>query len=503
LQTKKEKKQLVYDFKGLSTPKKFRRAFNTSEFNSPVAMYTLGQVTKRKKQSTQLVVQMRQLVIPEVVQDGSTFRLEFPNNIEKGADRKLAAQLPDNALSDSAFEGGKNYQGAPIEKLELKNTDIREALRLVLNSTGYNVIMSEDVKGQVGSLSLSDTPWDQAFHLLLKMKGLGYVLQGNILQIAPVEVLLKEREQVDKQEETDPLKTVMLPISYAKAATLAPRAQPFLSKRGKVDVDERTNTILIRDVETVIKRIQKVISVLDTQPPSVSISAKFVELKKDFSRTLGLGKLTLAGQTSGISFGSPAAPATTPGFTADPQGTINLSAPKFAALNAIMKIGETDRQVKVLANPTITVQQGQQGSITQGKTTDIPQQSVGQGVVAAALSQSANLSLNVTPIVANDGSISLDTKLLQEIPQNIGNQLQKDTREIKTQIILKNGDTAVLGGIFSGSESDVNLGIPFLRNLPLLSFLFSSQTSVIEKNEVLIFITARILNPEAAFKQNL
>lgn len=503
LQTKKKARQLIYTFSGVSIPRNLRRAYDTREFNSPVAMYTLGRLKNRRVSLGQLVIQMRELVLPHVTQEGNILTLQFPDKVERVYDRKIATQLPETSLGRDAFEGGRTFLGQRIEKLELKNTDIAEALKLVLQSSGYNVIISDEVKGEVGNLSLSDTPWDQAFHLLLKMKGLGYVLRGNVLQIAPVAILQQERDLAEKQEETEPLRTVMIPVSYAKAATLAPRAQAFLSQRGKVDTDERTNTIIVRDVDAVIQRIQKVFNVLDTQPPSVSISAKFVEIKKDFSRALGLGQLTLSGQTSGVNFGSPQAPTTDAGFVVNPQGTINLSAPKFAALNATLKIGETDRKVQVLANPTITVQQGQKGSISQGKTTDIPQQSVGQGVVAAALSQSANLSLDVTPIVANDGSISLDTNLLQEIPQNIGNTLQKDTRQIKTQIILKNGDTAVLGGIFSGSESDVNLGLPLLRNLPILSFFFSSQTQVIERNEVLIFITARILNPESAFKQSL
>jgi type IV pilus assembly protein PilQ len=149
------------------------------------------------------------------------------------------------------------------------------------------------------------------------------------------------------------------------------------------------------------------------------------------------------------------------------------------------------------------VQQGQQGSIIQGKTTDVPQQAAGLGTVTTGLTQTANLSLNVTPIVSNDGSIALQTSLLQEIPQNSQTTLTKDTRSIKTQIILQNGDTAVLGGVFSGQEQDSNTGVPFLRNLPLLGALFSSQQTSIDQNEVLIFITARILNPESAFKQKI
>ncbi|MFM8313264.1 MAG: type II and III secretion system protein, partial [Deltaproteobacteria bacterium] len=160
-------------------------------------------------------------------------------------------------------------------------------------------------------------------------------------------------------------------------------------------------------------------------------------------------------------------------------------------------------KVKVLANPTITVQQGEKGSITQGnqQTLCVP---APMGGAAVCSTQVANLTLDVTPIVANDGSISLDTNLLNEIALPGGaTQLAKDTRQIKTQIILQNGDTAVLGGVFKGAETNVDSGTPFLRSLPLIGYLFSTKIDQAQKSEILIFITARILNPDSAFKQNI
>lgn len=498
-----QSKQITYVFDSTTAPKKLRRAFDTKEFSAPLALYTVTQVQKKRVPSVNLLLKMRDMLAPQVSLNGTEMVLEFNAVKKEVAKRGLASELPESCMGEDGFDGGKAYRGAPIQKLELKDTNVQEAIRLVLRASGYNVVMGEDVKGNIGSLSLENIPWDQAFHLILQMKKLGFVRRGNLVRIASLETLKSEQEALVKQEDLEPLKTALIPISYAKVGAISTRATPFLTKRGKVDMDERTNTLIVRDIESVITRIQKLFSFLDTQPPAVAISAKFVEIKKDYTKSLGLGSFNISGQTSGISFGQAQGSFSGPGFSATPQGAINISAPRFAALNARLIVGESEKKVKVLANPTITVQQGQAGSITQGKTTDVPQAIAGAGVATSSLTQTANLSLNVTPIVANDGSISLDTNLLQEIPQNSGSVLTKDTRQIKTQIILQNGDTAVLGGIFSGQEQDNNAGVPFLRNLPLLGYLFSSQQFQAENNEVLIFITARILNPETANKQKI
>ncbi|NBX81602.1 AMIN domain-containing protein [bacterium] len=503
--TNTNENKITYTFEKTRVPKNLKRAYDSKEFGSPVALYSLSQLGKKNNLTTRLVIKMRELMIPQVIASGSGVILQFPEKSKAVAQRSIAMILPDTSLGEDAFGGGKDYKGEPIDKLELKNTDVREALRLVLRSSGYNVVVSEEVKGTIGSLSLNNTPWDQAFHLILKMKKLGYVLQGNVVRVSSVETIKTEREEAEKQVEIEPLRTVLIPISYAKAQTLSQRAAPFLSKRGKVDIDDRSNTIIVRDVDGVITKLQKLFKVLDTQPPSISISAKFVELTKTFARTLGLGQITMSGRTAGIDFGAPSsAGGTGNGFLGNSTGgTINLTASRFASLNASLTLGESESKVKVLANPTITVQQGEKGNITQGnqQTLCVP---APMGGVPICSTQIANLTLDVTPIVANDGSISLDTNLLNEIPVFAPPaQLSKDTRQVKTQIILQNGDTAVLGGIFKGSETNTDSGTPFLRSLPLIGYLFSTKVDQTQKSEILIFITARILNPDSAFKQNI
>ncbi|NBT59425.1 hypothetical protein EBT16_11640, partial [bacterium] len=493
--------QWIYTFDKTSVSKKLRRAYETKEFKSPLVRYIFSQTLKRKVPTTKLVLQMRELVTPKVTKVANKLVFEFSG---AAPERLIASELPSSSLGEDAFESGAGYRGEPLEKLELKNTEVGEAIKLVLRSTGYNVVLGDDVKGNIGSLSLRNIPWDQALHIILQMKKLGFVRRGNIVRIASLDTLKFEQAELEKQEDLEPLKTVLLPVSYAKANTLAPRATPFLSKRGKIDVDDRTNTLIIRDSESIITRLQKLFSVLDTQPPMISISAKFLEVKKSFSRTLGLGSMSLAGQTSGINFGTAQPPLASPGLTAGASGgSINLSAPKFAALNAQLAVAENQNKAKTLSNPTIVVQQGQSGNITQGKTFNIPQALGLGGAVTTPLSVTANLTLTVTPVVANDGSISLDTNISDSTADTAGGGVTTSNRALRTQIILQNGDTAVLGGVTAGNETLTSGGIPFFKDLPLLGYLFGQKIEKTDQNEVLIFITARILNPDAAFKQTI
>ncbi|NDC24046.1 MAG: type IV pilus secretin PilQ, partial [Proteobacteria bacterium] len=494
--------------------KSLLRAYDTKEFKTPVAMYTLGRAKNKKKSELRLTVRLRDSVRPKIVNEENMLSMEFLNPTPKVAKRDVTSEplpLPEFSNGDS----NQVYTGAPLRKLELKGIDVREALRLITRFSGYNLILGEDVKGEIGSLSLENVPWDQALNLVLQTKKLGYVRHGNILRVATLQALTEEKEDKLKQEAAallvEPLKTVFIPISFAKASDLQARAERFVSSRGTVDIDARTNMLIIRDTQAVINRLQKIFTVLDTPPTAVSISAKFVEAKKEFSRALGLGAFNLTGRTSGIDFGQSGGDTTTveatalPGFGASSAGAnINISAPDFAALTAQISLAEAEQKVKVLANPTIIVQQGETGTIRQNLETQVVQASAGSATVTSGLTQNAELKLEVAPIVTNDGSLLLTTQLQQDIPlAGASGQLKKDSRTVNTKIILDNGDTAVLGGIYSFQETNSDEGVPFLKNLPLLGYLFSAKGKNITQNEILVFVTGRILNGEQAFKQNM
>ncbi|MFM8270292.1 MAG: secretin N-terminal domain-containing protein [Pseudomonadota bacterium] len=503
--SKKKQNQLIYVFEKTSLPKKLRRIYDTKEFRSSILSYKMMSAVNKKIPTATLQVQMREFAVPKTVRLDNKLVFEFEDKTKSNPERFLASALPSSSFGDNSFDSERGYTGEPIEKLELKNTDVSEAIKLVMRSSGYNVVLSDDVKGNIGSLSLQNTPWDQALHIILQMKKLGFIRKGNMVRIGTLDSLKHEQEEVQKQENLEPLKTVLIPVSYAKAATLAPRATPFLSSRGKVDIDDRTNTLIIRDAESVISRIQKLLNLLDVQPPMISISAKFLKVDKSFTRILGLGSMSMAGQTTGINFGTAQPPTVGgAGFSAGINGgLINLSAPKFAALNAQLIIAETQNKVKTLSHPNVVVQQGQAATITQGKTINIAQALGMNGAVTTPLSVTANLNLTVTPVVANDGSISLDANISDSDANNQSGTVTSFNRSLTTKIILQNGDTAVLGGVATGEEKNTDSGVPFLKDLPLLGYLFGQKAESVTQSEVLIFITARLLNPESAFKQKI
>ncbi len=352
-------------------------------------------------------------------------------------------------------------------------------------------------------MSLENIPWDQAFALVLQSKKLGYIRQGNVLRVATLTSLKQEKEAELASEQAkirvEPLKTVLVPISYAKASELAPQARNFLTDRGTLDIDARTNTIIVKDIEKVVTRVQKLFAALDSQPPRVAISAKIVEIKRTYSKQIGINTLAFGSNTSGLNLGENLVmPAGTAGF-----GTTTISAPAFASLNATFQLGETDSKVKILANPQVSVVANRSATVSQSFSFFITNNVIAGGVVQPSQQQvTTNLTLEVTPIVAGDGSIFLTVNAKNEIPQVAGNSFTIDGRNISTQILLENGDTAVMGGVFQSTVSEATTGMPPFSQIPLLGYFFSQHNDSNNQNEIFMFLTAKITNAEESFKRS-
>lgn len=507
-------KQVVVLFDNTTTPHRLQRAYDTTEFKSPVAMFTLLQMPKKRKKDplTKLIIQLREDKLPKISEGGGTLVFEFPAADGNYAKRSVATEDKDTSTEENIYSGEQVFTGAPIRRLEIKNSDVQDVLRFLAKSSGYNIVIGEDVSGKVGTLSLENLPWDQAFALVLQSKKLGYVRQGNVLRIGTLAALKAEKLDAADNEtakiKAEPLQTVLIPISYAKASSLTPRAKTFLTDRGSVDVDDRSNTIIVHDVRRSIERLQKLFSVLDTQPPMVSVSARFVEVSTNWTRDISPG-LGLAGNTSGINFGTNNKLLDTPGFFYAPNSTnptLVLNAPTFASLTASLSLTESDGTAKTIGNPTVSVQQNEHATITATETRFTNSSTIVNGATVVSWTPtSASINLDVTPVVAGDGSILLTTNLQNQVFGN-GQSGQPDpinSRTISTNIILENGDTAVIGGLFTENSNESVSGVPFLMRLPILGVLFGERPSKIDRQEILIFLTARLMNPEAAFKRNL
>jgi type IV pilus assembly protein PilQ len=503
-ETKNSKtKQLVYVFQNTTLPERLERAYDTSEFVSPVALFTLLQVPKSKTPAAKLIIQLREDKAPSISNNERGMFIDFPAPDESGDNRLAIGDAGQKqSVEETNFSGTGNFSGKPIERLEIKNTDIQDVIRLIGRSSGYNIVIGDDVSGKVGALSLENIPWDQAFALVLQSKKLGYVRQGNVLRVATLAGLKSEKEELAAAESSrikaEPLRTVLIPVSYAKAADLAPRAKPLMTDRGTAEVDERSNSIIVRDVDKSIGKLQKLFAMLDTQPPIVSVSAKIVEMKSSLTRKLGMNLLNLS-STSGVNIGAEFQPVGDSPFSTN---VINIRAADFAGLEAQIGLAETDGLTKVLATPSVSVNQNQKATMSQTIANFILATTVSNGVVTTAYQEiDSVLSLDVTPIVAGDGSISMSINVRNEVPQGSGSTFNVDKRNVQTQVLLENGDTAVIGGAFKSVNDNQLSGVPGLMKLPLIGMLFSGKTFTETKNEVLIFLTAKILNSEESFKR--
>ncbi len=496
-------KQIVYVFENTETPNRLQRAYDTMEFQTPVALFTLLQLPNRKDPLSKLIIQMRENKVPKVTAHERGIYIDFPVSDLKTDPRIIVGDSDKLISEENIYSGSHTFSGKPISRLEIKDSDIRDVLRLIVKSSGFNLVIGDDVTGKIGTMSLQNVPWDQAFALVLQSKKLGYVKQGNVIRVASLNALKSEKEESVANENSkikvESLKTVLIPISYAKASELSAQAKNFLTERGTIDVDQRTNTIIVKDIDRAVTRVQKLFSALDTQPARVSISAKIMEMNTSFSRNIGFRKMEANQQLGGVNIDQK--------ILFDNKGTTitTIKAPTWGNLLSEFRIGELENKVKTLANPSVSVVANQQASITQSLSFFVINgDAVAGGQVIPGVRQiTANLNMDVTPIVSGDGSIFMNVNLRNEIPVGVPPDIRIDSRNVQTQVLVENGDTAVVGGIFQNTVNTAKEGVPFLMRIPILGFFFSRSSLTDTKNEIFVFLTAKLLNPEEAFQRTL
>ena len=430
--------------------------------------------------------------------------------------------------------GGGDYGGRRID-LDLKDADIHNVLRLLADVGSVNIVASDDVSGTV-TIRMRNVPWDEALDVILQSKGLGMVRVGNIVRVAPREVLEKEREaeirRRSQRMKLAPIETRLIPVSYATATEIAERAADLLSSRGSIAVDNRTNVLIVRDVTGNLNQIEELLRALDTQTPQVLIEARIVEATSRFSQDVGIqwgGDAVFTGATgnpTGLVFPSNITAAggqydnSTPSQglspfleqVPNPNYVVNLPATTttgnggalglmFGALDNSVNIAvrlsaaETSGVLRLLSSPRILTLDNQEARINQG--TLIP-----YSVVSAAgvqtIFREAKLQLLVRPHVTAEGSIAMHVKVNRDDPDFSQRSSRGDPtilkREAETHLLVMDGHTAVIGGIYTRSTSRSVDQIPFLGDIPILGLLFQRRTSSDERNELVIFLTPRIVN---------
>jgi type IV pilus assembly protein PilQ len=453
---------------------------------------------------------------------------------------EVAAFLTDIPMQVGSRRGGRRYAGRRID-LDFHQADIHNILRLLAEVGGVNIVTSDQVSGTV-TIRMRNVPWDQALDVILQAKGLGLVRRGNLIRVAPIETLEAEREAAiarqKQQVQLAPLETRLIPVSYAEAQNLSARVQELLTERGSVSVDERTNVLIVRDTIDSLDEVEELVRMLDTQTPQVLVEARIVEATSQYTRDVGIqwgGTVvasTATGNPTGLVFpsdvavigGSPAI--TPPGLV--PFGQAGASSPNFAvslpaavsqttggalglvlgslggAVNLSVRLSAAESQgvVRIISSPRILTLDNSEAFIAQGTLIPYSQVSA-QGVQTAF--QEAKLELRVTPHVTADGSVSMNVQVTRDEPDFSRTSSRGDPtilkREANTRLLVEDGHTAVIGGIYSRTTGRSVEQIPFFGDIPILGVLFQRRTVRDDRAELLIFLTPRIVNRAEALRR--
>ncbi len=412
------------------------------------------------------------------------------------------------------------YQGKAIS-LNFQDIPVRTVLQLIADFNSFNLVITDSVSGNI-TLRLDDVPWEQALDIILKVKGLGKRMDGNVLMIAPAaELATKEREQLASEKEVAelaPLYSEFIQINYAKAGDIAAMLSSgntsLLSERGSVSIDERTNTVLLKDTASVIDSVKDMIEVLDIPVRQVIIEARMVTVSDSVGEELGIQwGLTASGGNSATSGSLAGADAANDGTVAAVDDRLNVNLPIADAAGSIaiqvanladgnildlqLSALESESKAEIIASPRITTANQQTAYIEQG--TEIPYTESSSSGATSISFKKAVLALEVTPQITPDNKVILDLLINQDTVGSIvttsdgSESVSIDTQEISTQVLVDNGETVVLGGIYQQTMNSTVKKVPLLGDIPFLGALFRSTSEDTSKDELLIFVTPRIV----------
>jgi type IV pilus assembly protein PilQ len=445
-----------------------------------------------------------------------------PANAAEPTAAALEGMDPIDQLDEGGLLDGKEYVGRRIS-LDFKDVDIRDVLRLIADVSDLNVIAGDEVTGNV-TIRLVDVPWDQALDVILLTKGLGFVRVGNVLRIAPAEMLKAEEEarlqERRAKEKLEDLVVKLQPVNYAKVNEVSKLVKRLLTPRGTVDVDERTNTIIIKDIPSVIDEATALVKAIDSQTPQVMIEARIVEASLDFSKEIGTewgagtnpdedlkdfttnGVQRITNQDSKFPYNDANNVVVTNPITLNPAGLMNLGAfllDDRVNVNVRLAAAELNGEGKVISSPRVVTLDNREALIEQGVS--IPFQTFENGDAQLEFID-AVLSLKVTPHITADRSIIMAIEVTRNapdgsVPTPTGSPaIQKN--QAKTETLVKDGQTLVLGGIYVIERSESSQRVPGLWKLPVLGNAFRNFDTDDRRRELLIFVTPSVVTQAGA-----
>ena len=514
---------LVVEFLKTTLPEGLRRRLDVADFGTPVQSVTTTQSGDRVKM----------VIEPKGAWEHSAYQ----------SDSQFVVEVRQQKIDPGKLTQGVGFNGEKLS-LNFQNIEIRSLLQVIADFTNFNVVTSDTVTGAV-TLRLKDVPWDQALDIIMQAKSLGMRKNGNVLLIAPKdELAAKEKQELESRaalQGLEPLRTQSFQLNYAKAADIAAQltggsgatSSRTLSPRGSLISEARTNQLFINDIPSKLEQVQQLIAKLDIPVRQVLIEARIVEASDSFGRSLGvrLGGSDLRGLRGGdagysvgganrVALGGTynAVSAT----TRESSGTLDTNNTTFVSLPALGQGGyspstfaislfssaanrflnlelsalEADGKGKLVSSPRIVTADQTKALIEQG--TEFPyQQATSSGATSVAF-RKANLKLEVTPQITPEGSIILDLDINKDSRgETTAAGIAINTKHIKTQVLVENGGTVVIGGIFELTESDSETKVPLLGDLPAVGNLFKTKTRNSSKSELLVFITPKMISDRA------
>jgi type IV pilus assembly protein PilQ len=487
---------IVVDFLKTDIPRNLERRLDVTDFATPVQKidaYAQGE-------NARIVVEPTGSWEHAAYQTDNRFILEIK---------------PVTADANKGLLGGKpGYTGEKLS-LNFQNVEVRAVLQVIADFTGLNVITSDTVGGNL-TLRLKDVPWDQALDVILQSKGLAMRKNGNVIWIAPRdELATKEKLDLESQmqiSDLEPTHTESFQLNYQKADTvkgmLSDPKQTLLSKRGSIVVDARTNTLFIQDTPSRLAEIREFIKKIDISVRQVMIEARIVEANDKFSRNLGakLGytdtsttpgfapfggandpRVSIGGGTAGSNVSLPAT-----GLNNLPAGVFSLMLFNSAStriLNLELTALESDNKGKIISSPRVVTADQVEAVIEQG--TEIPYQQATSSGATSVTFKKATLSLKVKPQITPEDNVIMDLEVHKDAPT--GTTGAVDTKQIKTQVLVENGGTVVIGGVYTQDQDNTETKVPLLGDIPVLGYLFKNTAKRDNKTELLIFVTPKIL----------
>jgi type IV pilus assembly protein PilQ len=510
---------LVVEFLKTALPEGLRRRLDVSDFGTPVQSVTTSQFGDK----------VRMVVEPKGLWEHSAYQ----------SDNQFVLEVRQQKVDESKLSQGPGYTGEKLS-LNFQNIETRSLLQVIADFTNFNIVTSDSVTGAV-TLRLKDVPWDQALDIILQARGLGMHKTGNVLLIAPKDELaakdkldLESRNAIQSLEQ---VRTQDFKLNYAKAediakgllGTGAPGATKILSVRGSVISETRTNQLFVTDIPSKLEQVQSLIAKLDIPVRQVLIEARIVEASDTFGKSLGVrlgGRPFTLNGSQNTQFGATYITPNIPAGTAAQLGTnfgttagdfVNLPgvgqngfpAATFAVslfnssltrlLNLEISAMEADGKGKIVSSPRIVTADQVKALIEQG--TELPyQQATSSGATSIAF-RKANLKLEVTPQITPEGNIILNVDVNKDsVGRATANGFAIDTKHIQTQVLVENGGTVVIGGIFEQNEREDETKVPLLGDLPGVGNLFKTRTRTANKSELLVFISPKMISNGAALR---